>query len=449
MRGEPTDGGRIESYASRVGPTWLAGAIAAGPATMASLLTAGAGYGYALLWVVILAALLGALGQYFAARLGYLTEEGLVSVVETHLGEGWAWVLVIDVALAAGLAQLVIMQTAANVSALLTGVDARLWAVVWALLLAVGLASGGYRFAEVGAKVLVSLVVLVFVATAVVVPIDPGAAVGGLVPRIPAGLSGALVAAGILGGAVHVTLLVMQSYTMRARGWGRSERGLVRFDIASSMLVAFGIYGLAIFLVAASVLQAPGIDAEAITAVGAAQALAPTVGEYATWLFLLGLLGAALSTLGGNTVVPPYAVADKLGWKRSIEDPRYRALVVFVALGSAGGAFLGESFFPLLVLVLAFGLVGTPFAIVVLLYLLNDPDVVDEVLPLPANLAGLALLGVALVTAGTFVREQAAAIADPLSAFVVAFAAGIGLATLLLVVKFARSSARIGTPAET
>jgi manganese transport protein len=449
MRTGSADGGRIESYASRVGPTWIAGAIAAGPATMASLLAAGAGYGYTLLWVVILAAVLGALGQYFAARLGYLTEEGLVSTVETSLGEGWAWVLVIDVVLAAGLAQLVIMQTAANVSALLTGVDARLWAVVWAVLLAAGLASGGYRFAEVGAKVLVSLVVLVFVATAVVVPIDPGAAASGLVPRIPAGLSGARVAAGVLGGAVHVTLLVMQSYTMRARGWGRSERGLVRFDIVSSMLVAFGIYGLAIFLVAASVLHTPAIDAEAITAIGAGEALAPTVGEYATWLFLLGLLGAALSTLGGNTVVPPYALADKLGWERSIEDPRYRALVVCVALASAGGTFLGESFFPLLVLVLAFGLVGTPFAIVVILYLLNDPGTVDEPLSLPANLAGLALLGVALVTAGTFVREQAAVIADPLSAFVVAFACGIGLATLLLVVKFARSSARIGTPAET
>lgn len=442
------DEGRLREYAGRMGPTWLAGAVAAGPATMASLLTAGAGYGYTLLWVVILAALLGALGQYLAARLGYLTEEGLVSVVETHLGEGWAWVLVIDVTLAAGLAQLVIMQTAANVSELLTGIDARLWAVVWAVVLAVGLASGGYRFAELGAKLLVSLVVLVFVATAVVVPIDPSAAATGLAPRIPEGLSGALVAAGVLGGAVHVTLLVMQSYTMRARGWGREERGLVRFDIASSMLVAFGIYGLAIFLVAASVLHAPGIDAEAITEIGAAQALAPTVGEYATWLFLLGLLGAALSTLGGNTVVPPYAVADKMGWGRSIEDPRYRALVVCVALASSIGAFLGGSFFSLLVLVLAFGLVGTPFAIVVVLYLLNDPAVVDEPLSLPTNLAGLALLGVAVVTAGTFVREQAAAITDPFSAFAVLFAAGMGLATALLLFRFARVTWR-SAPAET
>lgn len=435
--------GWIESYASRMGPTWLAGAIAAGPATMASLLAAGAGYGYTLLWVVVGAAMLGAVGQYLAARLGLLTEEGIVATVERRLGGGWAWVLVVDVVLAAGLAQLVIMKTVADVSAVLTGIDARLWGVVWAVVLAVGLASGGYRIAEFGAKLLVSLVVLAFVATALVVPIDAGAAAGGLVPRIPAGLDGALLAAGILGGAVHVTLLTMQGYTMRARGWTRADAGLARFDIGTSMLVAFGGYSLAIFLVAASVLEGPSI-----TAIEAGQALEPTVGAAATWLFLLGLLGAAVSTLGGNTVVPPYLLADKLGWGRSVDDPRYRGLLAGVALASAVGAFLEGSFLSLLVLVLAFGLVGTPFAIVLLLYLLNDPGTVDETAPLAANLGGLVLLGVALVTAGTFVREQAAAVTDPLSAFVVAFAIGIGLATLLLVVKFVRTTAWIGTPAE-
>lgn len=444
MSGESTDEERVESYASRLGPTWIAGAIAAGPATMASLLAAGAGYGYTLLWVVVGSAVLGTVGQYLAARLGLLTEEGIVTTVERHLGEGWAWVLVVDVVLAAGLAQLVIMKTVADVSAVLTGIDARLWGVVWAVVLAVGLASGGYRIAELGAKLLVSLVVLAFVATALVVPIDAGAAASGLLPRIPAGLDGALVAAGVLGGAVHVTLLTMQGYTMRARGWTRADAGLARFDVGSSMLVAFGGYSLAIFLVAASVLEGPSI-----TAVEAGRALEPTVGTYATWLFLFGLLGAAVSTLGGNTVVPPYLLADKLDWGRSIDDPRYRALLAGVALASAAGAFLEGSFLSLLVLVLAFGLVGTPFAIVLILYLLNDPAIVDETAPLAANLGGLVLLGVALVTASTFVREQAAAVTDPLSAFVVAFAAGIGLATVLLAVKFVRAATRIGTPTET
>ena len=101
--------------ASRLGPTWLAGAIAAGPATMASLITAGATFGYALLWVVVVSALLGFVAQYLSTRLGVFTGDGIVSVVEEYLGERWAWILVADAVLASGLAQLVIMKTVDDV----------------------------------------------------------------------------------------------------------------------------------------------------------------------------------------------------------------------------------------------------------------------------------------------------------------------------------------------
>jgi len=428
-----TDQSRVGAWLSRLGPTWLAGAIAAGPATMASLVTAGATYDYALLWVVVLSAALGALAQLLASRLALLTGDGIVSVVEARLGRGWAWLLVGDVVLAAGLAQLVIMKGLADVSETVTGVDARVWGVAWAALLAVGLAGGGYRVAEIGAKLLVSAVVLAFVASLFVVPIDPGAAARGLVPTFP-GVDGALLAAGVLGGAVHVTLVTMQSYTTRARGWTSDDRDVARFDVLSSMGVAFGAYGLAIFLVAASVLT----PENAGTAAGAAQALGPLVGPNAKWLFLLGLWGAAVSTLGGNTVVPPYLVADKLGWDTEVADPRYRGLVVAVALLSAGGAFLGGAFFPLLVLVLAFGLVGTPFALVVVLLLLNDADAVAEPPSTLANLGGVVLVAITSVTAASFVREQVASGLDPMTAFVAAFAVVLGVATLVLLAGFVR-----------
>ncbi|MDJ1431311.1 divalent metal cation transporter [Halostagnicola sp. A-GB9-2] len=440
-------GGRIETFVRQLGPTWLAGAIAAGPATMASLLTAGASFGYALLWVVIVSAVLGTIGQYLAMRLGLLTEKGIIAVVEEHLGEFWAWVLLIDAVLASGLAQLVIMQTLADVSATMVGsagldaaADPRIWGVIWAMFLALTLAGGGYRFAEVGVKIIVSLVVLAFIAAAFVVPIDTGAAVSGLQPEIPAGVGGALVAAGVLGGAVHITLLTMQSYTMQARGWTRDDVSLARFDIISSMLVAFGIFSLAIFLVAASVLPETGLDPATITEIQAAEALGPVAGEYAVWLFLLGLWGAAISTLGGNTIVPPYLLADKLGWEQSVEDSRFRAMIVVVALVSALGAFLGGSFFQLLVLVLAFGLVGTPFALIVILYLLNDSDAVPETNSLLENVGGVALLLVAIVLAGEFVRGELATVTEPASAFVVAFAVAMALAMLGLCGRYIRDN---------
>lgn len=423
---------RLRGYAGDLGPTWLAGAIAAGPATMASLVSGGAGFGYALLWIVVLSAVLGAFSQYLAARVGLLTESGIVSAVESHLGERWAWLLVADTVLASGLAQLTITKTVASVSATVTGVDARVWAVVWGVVLAAGLAGGGYRVAELGAKLLVSAVVVAFLASLFVVPVDPVAAVGGLVPTVPAGVDGALVAAGILGGAVHVTLVTMQSYTMRAREWGRGDLGLARLDVGVSMLGAFGVYSLAIYLVTATVLHGPGVNAADLTATTAAQALGPLVGESARWLFLLGLWGAAVSTLGANTVVPPYLLADKLDWEPGVSDPRYRGAVVAVALAGIAGVFVTGEVFPLLVLTLAFGLVGTPFALALVLYLLNDPGAVPEPNPTAANVGGVVLVVVTAVSAGSFLRGRVAAGLTPVTLFVLVFAGVLGAATLVL-----------------
>ena len=424
----------VREFVSRLGPTWLAGAIAAGPATMGSLLAAGAGFGYSLLWVVVLSALLGALAQYLATKLALGTEQGIVATVEEQLGELWAWLLVADVFLAAGLAQLVIMKTLADVSSLLTGVDARLWGIAWAVVLAVGLAGGGYRFAEIGAKIVVSAVVLTFIASLFVVPIDVAGAAGGLVPQLPGGVGAAVVVAGVLGGAVHVTIVTMQTYTVRARGWTDADSDVARFDIYSSMVVAFGLYSVAIFFVAAGVLA--GTEGP-LDAVSAAESLGPIAGPHAQALFFAGLLGAAVSTLGGNTIVPPYLLADKLGWETDVSDARYRALVAGVALVSAGGAFIEGAFFPLLVLVLAFGLVGTPFAIAIVVVLLNSSGV--EASPSTAlNVGGVVLFAVASVIAGEFVRDEFVAVREAgilgagMSSAAVVFAAVLGFATVTL-----------------
>ena len=415
---------------SELGPTWLAGAIAAGPASMASLLSGGASFGYTLLWVVVISAIFGALAQYLATKLALATEEGLVETVERRLGKKWAWLLVADVVLVAGFAQLIIMKTVASVSGLLTPVGAQVWGVAWAIFLAVGLAGGGYRIAELGAKVVVTAVVIAFVASLFVIPIDTGAAAGGLLPTIPSG--GAIAAAGILGGAVHITIITMQTYNVKARGWTRGDADLARFDISVSMLAAFGIFSIATFLVAAGALFG-NVDGQGLQAIGAAQALEPIAGPFAQRLFLLGLLGAAVSTLGGNTLVPPYVVADKLGWATDVSDTRYRALLAGTALISGVGAFIPGAFLGQLVLVLAVGTVGTPFALALVLVLLNDPETAGEAPNVALNLGGVLVFGVASVLAGNFVAGQLGSGLTLLSGSVLVFAAVLAFATLVLI----------------
>ena len=130
---------------------------------MAAVITAGATFGYAFLWIVILSAVLGALAQYLSMRLGLLTGAGIIQTVEKNLGNKWAWILVIDVVICAGLAQLIIMKGVSDISEIITGIDSRFWGIIWAVILAIGLAGNGYRFVEIVAKLLVCVIVLIFI----------------------------------------------------------------------------------------------------------------------------------------------------------------------------------------------------------------------------------------------------------------------------------------------
>lgn len=422
---------KYRTYAGELGPGWLAAAIAAGPGTMASVMSAGAAFGFQYLWVVMLSAVCATVAQLLAVRLSLHQEQGIVSHVRQALGKPWARLLVFDTVIAAGLAQLVIMRALAGATELITGVDQRLWAPLWALLIAFALLQGGYKFAERVSKVLVGLMVLAFILTLGVVDVPAAALAKGLLPTLPLTPSGVLLAGGILGGAVHVTLLSMQSYTMRARGWGVAQRGIAHVDTLGSMLLAFGVYSVSIFLVAAATLYPAGQGAEALSAVTGAQALAPLVGRYAESLFLAGLLGAALSTLVGNSVVPAYLIADHCGWDYLRPDKKFKAAVAAFALLSALGVFLGAAFFKLLVVMLAFSLPGTAFALLLILILLNQEG--QRPLPRWLNTAGCGLLLLMVGLAAAFVESKwATALSNPLDAFAVGFGLLMALACVWL-----------------
>ena len=88
---------------------------------MAALVTAGATAGYGLLWVVLASALLGATTQWLSTHLGIVTEAGIVATVDARLGPHWGWLVVGVTVVAAGLAQLIIMKTLADISVTVVG----------------------------------------------------------------------------------------------------------------------------------------------------------------------------------------------------------------------------------------------------------------------------------------------------------------------------------------
>jgi manganese transport protein len=387
-------------YLRQMGPAWIISAVACGPATLASLSIAGAYYGFELLWVVILSAVFGTTAQYLAARIGIIEGRGIIATTEERLGNVWAWFLAIDAVLATYIAALVLMNALAGITSLVTRIDTPWWGITYALVIAIALIRGGYRWFENICKVLVGFIVCCFIITAMQAEIRFVDIAGGIIPGIPGGIDSALMIAAIMGGAVHITIIGMHTYNTNVRKWARKDLGLARFDNTLSMGFAFGIYSLSIFLVAAAVLHPNNIKIKLAT--DAALSLGPLLGENAMVIFLLGLWAANLSTISPTFLAGTYFIFDKMKWELNSEDKKFRIVILGGALLSAFGPFIKGSFFLLLPLMLALGLCGTPLIIAIILYLLNKKEVVGEY----RNSTVLNILGIMTLLVTSFVAVR-------------------------------------------
>ena len=161
----------------------------------------------------------------------------------------------------------------------------------------------------------------------------------------------------------------MHTYNVNARNWKISDLGLARFDTILSMGCAFGLYSVAIFLVSAAVLAPNQVVVKGAT--DAALALEPLLGTSAMTIFLVGLFAAAFSTISPTFLAGAFFLSDKMSWQLNTDDKRFRYVIWAGCLLSMIGPFIKGSFFLLLPLMLALGLVGTPVIIAIILLLLN------------------------------------------------------------------------------
>ena len=67
-----------------MGPAFVAAVAYVDPGNVAANLAAGAGYGYLLVWVLVVANVVAMLVQYLSAKLGLVTGHSLPELVEGH-----------------------------------------------------------------------------------------------------------------------------------------------------------------------------------------------------------------------------------------------------------------------------------------------------------------------------------------------------------------------------
>jgi Mn2+/Fe2+ NRAMP family transporter len=107
---------------------------------------------------------------------------------------------------------------------------------------------------------------------------------------------------------------------------------IVRADVIIGMLFA-NLIAAFIVISTAATLYANGIN-ELDSAATAAQALAPIAGNYAKYLFGIGLFGAAMLAMGVLPLATAYSVTEALGFEKGLSRT-FREAPIFIGIFTA------------------------------------------------------------------------------------------------------------------
>ncbi|MEI6417766.1 MAG: divalent metal cation transporter [Sphingomonadales bacterium] len=313
-------------FLSALGPGLVTGAADDDPSGIATYAQAGAAFGYALLWPVVLAWPFLTAFQFTCAKIARVTGKGLAANLAASLPRP----------LVLGLVALLLGANIFNIAADIAAMGA-------AAALVTGLPSTpfciGFALVSLAAQVLVpyhryvgwlkwlTLSLFAYVAVVVLTGV-PAAAWAGLVPRWPSSSAMATTIVAVLGTTISPYLFFWQSaqevedmglHHQRPLAGSHAARKLrhLLLDSMGGFLVTM-LVSLSIIAATAATLHGAGITTIA-TAADAAAALRPLAGDFAFALFAGGIIGTGLLAVPVLAGSAAYALSETMGWRAGLE----------------------------------------------------------------------------------------------------------------------------------
>ncbi|WJY71929.1 Nramp family divalent metal transporter [Corynebacterium auriscanis] len=365
-----------------LGPAFVAAIAYVDPGNVAANLSAGAEYGYLLLWVLVLANLMAMLVQYLSAKLGLVTGRSLTSLVAESLGmpaqqrrgeRGQRqrrqrrgvrllyWGQAEIVTAATDVAEVIGGATALY---LLFGTPPLIGGVIVGVfslaLLAVQNPQSQRRF-EFVIMGFLAIITLGFLAGLFFTGLTVSEMASGIVPRFQ-GTPTVVLAASMLGATVMPHAIYLHSGLVRDRGYqphndASMARHLTatRWDVAAALVVA-GSVNIGMLCLAAEALKGEdGTD----SIEGAHRAVTDALGPMVGALFGIGLLASGLASTSVGCYAGDMVMKDLLKVRIPILWRRFLTLLPALLLLGMGA----EPTWALIVSQVVLSL-GIPFALI-------------------------------------------------------------------------------------
>lgn len=378
------------------GPAIIASVAYMDPGNYATNIQAGAGYGYTLLWVVLMANLIAMLFQALSARLGIVTGKNLAELCRDHFPRPVVlvmWVVSEVAAMATDLAEF--LGGAIGLALLFNmplmagmGVTA---VVTYGLLL---FEARGFRPMELVIGAFVTVIGLCYLIEIFIAPIAWGDAGAGLItPDLP-DAAALTIAVGIIGATVMPHAIYLHSGLTQNRALVRDDadrRTVLKFSNIEVVvaLAAAGLVNMAMVMMAASAFHAGYSEVAEIET--AYHTLTPLLGGAAAAVFLISLIASGISssvvgTMAGQLIMQGFLRLRLPIWFR-------RAVTMVPAFAVVA---LGANATEALVISQVILSIALPVPMVALIVFVSRADIMGS-FRIGRPLQGLAIVGAGLV----------------------------------------------------
>ncbi|MGG1663164.1 Nramp family divalent metal transporter [Brevibacillus sp. NRS-1366] len=382
---------KATSWVKSLGPAIITAALVVGPGSVTLTSKIGAMYGYSLLWVVVISVLFMMCFTEMSARIGMATNQSLLTTIRVKWGRAASIIMGLGCFLVTSTFQGANVIGAGVAISSLTGGSPKLWGSLFTLLgIAILFYRNFYKILEKLMLVLVGIMLFSFLCTVIVIRPSFSGIISGLVPQVPDG--SAILIIGLVATTFTVVGALYQSYLVQEKGWTaiHAKEGSRE---SYTGIILLGIISALIMISAAAVLKPQGIQVNAATDMG--KALEPLFGSWAMIVFMIGLWGAAFSSLTGNAAIGGVMLADAFGFGSQLSNNLVRYFIMAVmVLGGVIALVFGKIPVQLIMITQPITIVVVPLIGLALFLLANDKKIMGDLknTPVKNGITILALL---------------------------------------------------------
>jgi NRAMP (natural resistance-associated macrophage protein)-like metal ion transporter len=290
--------------------------------------SAGAQFGYALLWTMIPMAIMLAFAQEISARMGVVTGKGLSELIREEFGLRMTSILMFGLVLC-NLGDVVSEFAGVSSSAGLFHINKWISVPVVALLVWVLVVFGDYKKLE-KLFVCLSFLYIAYIITAALAHPNWSSAVKDTLrmPRLADLKSSGYLYLSV--GMIGATVAPWQQFYLQAsvvdKGAHRSKLRLAQVDAVFGSVFSIVVAGFIVIACAATLFV--GGQHNISDAADAAQSLRPLSGQYASVLFAFGLLNASIFAASILPLSTAYTVCEAMGFESGLSK-KFREAPVF------------------------------------------------------------------------------------------------------------------------